>query len=162
MRKIIRWLGVVLSAALAVIVILAVGLFFMIRGGSALDAESKAYVDDAVVAISAHWDRKELTSRASPELKQKLKPAELDSLFDALSTGLGPLVEYRGAKGQATIASTIGTGTTRTANYVAGARYQRGEAEIRISLIKLEDHWLIQGFFVNSNALLSNLAGRKS
>ena len=96
------------------------------------------------------------------ELKQKLNPAELDTLFDALSTGLGPLIEYRGAQGQATVLAMIGTGTVRSADYVASARYQKGEAEIRIGLLMVDDRWMIQGFYVNSNALLGNLAGRKS
>ncbi len=159
MRKFFYGFGIV-TAVLAVVV--AIGIFFVARDGNALDAESKAYVEESVTAISAHWDKKELEQRATPELKQKLSPAEVDTLFDALSTGLGPLIEYRGAKGQATVLATIGSGTVRSANYVASARYQKGEAEIRIGLLKVDDRWMIQGFYVNSNALLANLAGRKS
>lgn len=162
MRKFFYGLGIFTSALVAVLVVLGVGVFFILRAGQGLDAESRAYVDDAVIAISAHWDKRELAQRASPDLRLKLKPGEIDALFEAFATGLGPLVEYRGATGQATVVANIGGGTVRSANYLGNARYQKGDAEIRIGLVKIDGRWMIQNFYVNSNALLGNLAGRKS
>jgi type IV secretory pathway TraG/TraD family ATPase VirD4 len=162
MRKVFYGLGIFASAVVAVLVILVIGLFFVARSGGALDAESKAYVDDAIVAISARWDKKELAQRASPALKQNLAAGQIDALFDAFTIGLGPLVEYRGATGQSVVTAMIGSGTSRTANYLANARFQKGDAEIRIGLVKIDDRWMIQNFYVNSSALLSNLAGKRT
>jgi hypothetical protein len=159
MRKVIYGLGIAMVVLIAVGI---TGLIWVSTAGKALDAESKAYVDDAVVSITTHWDKGELRKRAAPELMSKLKPGELDTLFDAFENGLGPLVEYRGAKCEAIVKASIGAGSSITANYLAQAHYKNGDAEIRVTLAKADDHWRILGFLVNSNALIGNLAGRKS
>src|SRR5260370_30719954 len=84
-------------------VLLAVGAagLYWLMSPSALDAECAAYVDDAAVAISAHWSRGELLSRATPNLAQymSVKSKEFDSFFENASTGLGPLRRYEGTTG---------------------------------------------------------------
>jgi hypothetical protein len=71
MRKFLYVLG-----ALTLIVIVAAGIgggvFFY--QGHALDAESKAFVDSAVHAIAATWSKQQLLDRATPELRENVKP----------------------------------------------------------------------------------------
>lgn len=159
MRKFFITLGALFAV---VIVAGGIGLFVLFRNGAALDAESRAYVDDAVVAISAHWKRSELVKRMTPQLAQNAKPQDLENLFDAASAGLGSLVEYQGAKGQTLISATTGEGTVISANYVAGAKFQKGDANFRVALLKVNGSWMINSFYIKSTAMMSNLAGKKS
>src|SRR5258708_29536461 len=82
-------------------ILLAVGAagLYWLMSPSALDAECAAYVDDAAVAISTHWSKGELLSRATPNLAKfmSVDPEEYDSFFENTSTGLGPLHRYEGA-----------------------------------------------------------------
>lgn len=119
-----------------------------------VDAGSKAYADEAIVAISTHWSKHELMRRATPELREKVnaKPQELDKLFHAASADLGSLREYHGAKrlahsGGATQSPVI------SANYVATAQYQKGSAKLRIGVVKVDGHWKISRFFIDSSAM---------
>jgi hypothetical protein len=146
MRKFLMVLGGVAAAVGAVVI---GGFIFLAATGSSLDAESKAYVDASVQAITRNWDREEFLARASPELMATLKPGDASQLFASLSQ-LGGLVEYQGATGQAKMFYTIGTGNSTTAEYVAKARYQNGDAAIRISIRKYDDGtWKILGFHVD-------------
>lgn len=51
----------------ALLIVGAAGLYWLMSP-SALDAECAAYVDDAAVAISAHWNKDELLRRGEGEL----------------------------------------------------------------------------------------------
>lgn len=144
MRKFLSILGVVL---LILIVVIGAGMGLAVYKGRAFDAASRAFVDRAIPAITAHWDKEELLKRAAPELKQKLKPGEITALFARLSR-LGPLVKYEGAKGQANMWYRIGSGASVTAFYDAMARYQNSDAQIGVLLVKRGGRWLIEGFHV--------------
>ncbi|MGH7091773.1 MAG: hypothetical protein ACREE4_15340 [Stellaceae bacterium] len=145
MRRFFYALGVL---ALVVIVVAGVGVGVAFYKGSRLDAESRAFVDGAVPAITAHWNKEQLRKRASPQLLQSLKPGQLTALF-AMFSRLGPLIEYEGAKGQARMFYKIGSGGTVSASYVAKARYRNGSAAIKILLIEQGRDWLIQGFHID-------------
>jgi hypothetical protein len=156
MRKFFFGLGV-----LAAILIVAggVGFFFLSRDGAALDRMSKAYVDDSVVAITANWDVDELWKRASPHLRQITKEEQIRGLFDMAKSALGPLAEFRGSEGEAIISIKD---AHVAAEYLAKGRYQKGDASLRIALVKQGDTWMIEGFRINSNALLKRLVGTRS
>jgi hypothetical protein len=157
MRKFI--FGLVAVGAI-VLVAGGIGVFWIARTGSALDAESRAYVDDAVLAISTHWNKDELISRAGPQLTQIVnsKPQELDSVFNAASVGLGTLTQYQGAKGEARMSATTQAGAVISANYIATAQYEKGAAQLRIALLKVDGRWKISVFFIDSAAMMNNLA----
>lgn len=161
MRKFFLALGVL---AALVIVGGGIALGILWRNGTALDTEAQAYVDDTVIAVSSQWSKDELLKRASPELLAilKAKPQDLDALFHAATIGLGPLVDYRGAKGEATIATMIGQGTIVTAHYVARAHFQKGDATIRLMLKKIDGQWALHGFYIDSSTMMNNLVGRSS
>ncbi len=138
---------------LALVVIAIVGFAFLSKKGNALDRESKKYVDTAVPAIIAQWDLKEIMDRASPELKNAVSEDEMKKLLDWFQK-LGTFKEYKGSTGQATMFVKPGQGEVISAQYVANAEFENGPSEIKISLIKHGDDWQIQGFHVNSKALM--------
>jgi hypothetical protein len=152
----------------------AAGLYW-VMSPSALDAECVAYVDDAAVAISAHWSKGELLSRATPGLAKHMsvKPEEFDAFFENTSSGLGPLRRYEGATGRAMVVTSgeptvfkPGTGpekttTDITALYFASAKYEKGSATLRFWLSKNDGSWKIDQFDIDSADLVSNLAKRK-
>ena len=147
MRKFLHILG-----ALTLIVILAsgIGLGTLLYKGHALDLESKAFVDSAVPTIAATWNKQEFLDRAAPELRERVKLEELNSLFDRFSQ-LGPLVRYEGATGRAGMSYMTGAGSTVSASYVAMAHCQNGNVTFRIGLLKRDGRWMVRDFRVTGS-----------
>jgi hypothetical protein len=154
-----RFLYILGALTLIVIVAAGIGLGVFFYKGHALDAESKAFIDRAVPAITATWSEQQLLDRATPELRASVKPEELKALFDSLSH-LGPLIEYEGATGEAAMSYIAGSGGTVSASYVAKARFKNGTATFRIVLIMRDGRWLIQNFHVDSAP--GNQAGQRT
>ena len=65
-----RFLIVLGSIFLALIVLGGLGIGFVAVQGNALDKESKAYADSAIPAIITTWLDKALLDRASPEFNE--------------------------------------------------------------------------------------------
>jgi hypothetical protein len=159
MRKFFYFFGIFA----AVLIICAIGaIFFLARSGAGLDAASKLYADESVVAITTSWNKDELWKRASPDFKRVTKLDDLSPLFDAAGNALGKLVEYQGAKGQALITKTFGTGTDVRAHYVASAKYERDQATFDIALHLINGAWMIDGFQIQSDAVMRRLTGQQS
>ncbi len=70
MRKFLLVLG---TLTLATVAVVAISIGVLAYKGIALDAESKAFVDNAVPAIAANWKREQLLTRATPELRDSIK-----------------------------------------------------------------------------------------
>jgi hypothetical protein len=145
MKKFLMIFGAV---PLVIVAVAAVGIGVAAYRGTALDAESKAFVDASVPAIASGWNKQELLDRGTPELREMAKPEQLAAMFDTLAR-FGPLVKYEGAEGDATMAYTGGSGSTVSATYVAKARFQNGDALFRIALIKRDGRWMIHNFHVD-------------
>jgi UDP-N-acetylmuramyl tripeptide synthase len=150
MKKFFIVLGLIF---LALIVLGGIGIAFVAIRGNALDKESKAYADLALPAIINTWSEKELLDRASPEFKKIAPIDQLDRLFRALN-GLGKLQKCEPLQGQALMSATTQTGKMTTALYIAKATFQKGEATIKLGLIKHGDQWQILSFYVTSPAFL--------
>jgi len=103
MRLVLQALGVCM---LVIVVAAASGLLVLTHEGTALDSESKAFVDRAVVAIASGWSQEQLLSRASPEFRATTSSSQISGLFETLSL-LGAMVEYQGATGEAKISYMI-------------------------------------------------------
>jgi hypothetical protein len=155
MGRLFRLIGIV---GVLLVVGGGVGFFFLARTGAALDASSRSYADQAVVAIAKTWNTDELWKRASPEFKKSTQPDDLAMLFDAANAALGPLVEYEGAQGDALIAKAIGSDGDIRARYVAQGRFAKDQAVFDISLRQINDVWMIDGFHVRSASLMKRLA----
>lgn len=154
MRKFLLILG---ATTIVILVAAGIGVGVLIYKGNSLDAASKAFVDRAVPAIAASWNKEQLLDRATPELRASVKPEDWRALFDAVSQ-LGPLVEYQGATGEANMSYMAGAGGSVTASYVAKAKFKGGIATIRIALVKRDGRWMISGFHVDT--ALSGAPGR--
>jgi len=150
MKKFFIVLG---SIFLALIVLGGIGIAFVAIRGTALDKESRAYADSAIPAIVTGWSEKELLDRASPEFKKAVTIDQLDRLFRWVS-GLGQLQKCEPAQGQAGISVTPQTGKVISGQYTAKATFQKGEAVIKLGLIKHGDQWQILSFHVDSAALV--------
>lgn len=150
MKKFFIVLG---SIFLALIVLGAVGIAFIAYRGNALDKESKGYADSAIQAIVSTWSEKALLDRASPEFKKAVTIDQLDRLFGWVS-GLGQLQKCEPAQGQSLMSATTQNGKRISADYTAKATFQKGEATIKLGLIKHDDQWQILSFHVDSPALI--------
>lgn len=158
MRKLLFGLGVVFAFIVGAG---AVGLFTLARTGSALDAESAAYVRDSVVTIASDWNADELWSRSSLRFRQASTKQDLRNFFDVARGSLGRLLQYRGASGQARI-DISPAGRTTTAKYDAKASFEKGNAEIVVTAVKVGADWHIEGFHINSTAFMRALIGTRS
>jgi hypothetical protein len=156
MRRVFHALGVVFAA---IIVIVAGLIGFTAYRGSALDTEAKTYVDQAVIDVGKNWDKAELLKRASPDLLSQVSPGQITTLFQNLGR-FGPLVHYDGAKGQAVMSVSTGSGAVVRAHYEANATFQNGPVHFRIDLSKHDERWMIDGFFVDLSPPATNPVSR--
>jgi hypothetical protein len=150
MKKVFIILG---SIFLAFIILGVIGIAFVVIKGTTLDKESKAYADSAIPAIINTWSEKELLDRVSPEFKKAVTIDQLDRLFRWFS-GLGPPQKCEPAQGESLMSATGQTGRMISAQYIAKATFQKGEANIKLGLIKHGDRWQISSFRVESEALV--------
>ena len=156
MKKLLIIFGVVF---LVVIVCIASVIGFIAVRGSALDKESKAYVDRNVPLIFDTWDEQAFLSKASPEFMQVTDKKKLDEDFAGLSHKLGKMLVYEGSDGQANMNLSVFSrhnGTMVTAVYKTKMIFEAGSASIAVSLIKHGDAWQIAGFNVDSDVLLKH------
>lgn len=84
MKKFLIILG---SIFLALIVLGALGIGLVAVRGNALDKESKAYADEAIPAIVTTWVDKALLDRASPEFNQATTAVQVYQMFRAWESG---------------------------------------------------------------------------
>ena len=75
---------------------------YMAYTGSALDASSKAYVDESVPAIVKTWSRNEFLKRASPQVRKSIPDERVGELFIKFQQ-LGAFKSYDGCKGETNI-----------------------------------------------------------
>ena len=78
MRKFLMIIGAV---SLFVIVVAGAGIGVIAYEGRSLDQESRAYVDIAVPAIAAGWDKRQLLDRSTPEMRAQATPENIRVLF---------------------------------------------------------------------------------
>src|SRR5437764_9083023 len=149
MKKLFQVLGVIFGG---LILVGAIAFVVLAWKGSALDKESKAYVDEVTPKILADLRKETLLTYSSDELKNAVKPEDMDKLFVWFKK-LGHFKEYKGSKGQANISVTTQAGKVITGHYVAEAEFDTGPAQVQIVTIKKGDRWFVQVFRINSVAL---------
>ena len=138
---------------LVLIVMAAIAFVVLATKGSALDKESKAYIDEVVPVICSDLRILTLSKYASQELLNSGLPAEQERIFDAFKK-LGEFKEYKESSGDAKLFYTTQHGKTITAEYTAQVEFESGPAQVKVSLIKQGDQWKIRGFRINSPALI--------
>lgn len=159
MRKFLMVMGAI---ALVLFAVVGVGIFMTVSGGADIEAESKPYAEESVAAIATKWNQQEFLRRALPAVRESTKPDELKRLMEAFAAGLGPLVEYEAKMANFTVNVTAAQGKVVTVNYLVDARFEKGPATIRLTVVKSDGTWMIHTFFVDSPALINNLMGRPS
>jgi len=149
MKKILMILG----SIFAILVVAGViGISVIAVKGTALDEESKVYVDEVTPEILANLNKETLFQYASDELKNSASPEEFDKIFDWFAK-LGQFKEYEGSNGQASILLTAEKGKQITGSYQAQSEFENGPATIQITTIKKGDNWEVIGFHITSMAL---------
>ena len=144
---------IVLGGIFGVLIVAGViGLSILVVKGSALDEESKAYVDDVTPIILANLNQETLFQFASDELKNSASQGDFDKIFKWFRT-LGKFVEYKDSTGQANISVTTQNGEKITAYYEAQAEFEAGPATIKVTAIKKGESWQVIGFNITSMAL---------
>ena len=151
MKKFFIVLG---SIFLALIVLGGIGIVFVAVRGNTLDKESKAYADAAIPAIVKAWTDKALLDRASPEFNHGATAVQVYHMFRWWEGSLGRLQRCEPAQGQSLMSVTTQSGKTISAKYTAKAQFEKGEATIRLVLVKHGDQWQISGFEVTSPQLV--------
>lgn len=157
MRRIIYWFGIFAACAA---VFGFFGFCYMAYKGFVLDKEAKAYAQSSVDAITSRWNSRALLDRASPNLLKSVNPEQIASLFQWFGV-LGPLASSQECEGTSRMSVSTNQPKRTTAEYVCHERYLQGSASIQLSLIKLDTGWMINGFHVNSPALLPRTSGPK-
>ena len=159
-KKLLIATGVVF---IALLIVGGVFIGFTAYRGFGLDKSSRAYVDENVPPIVSRWSKDELLRRASPQLLTALqaKPEEIEQVFTWLSS-LGPLKHYNGSKGEAKMLYDSKQGSVTTADYLAAATFEQGDASISVRLIQAPSgQWQFLSFHVNSPALLKPMTPAK-
>ncbi len=134
--------------SLAIIVVIAAVVGILAVVGHSLDRESKAFVDDAIPAIAARWDVREIQKRASPEFDEGMNYDDLAQDLEELRQ-MGKLVEYKGSTGQSNITISFQLSYEITADYSANADFETATADIRMSLIRHDGKWQILDLQIN-------------
>lgn len=144
---------------LFLVLVLVVGSFvgYAAYQGRGLDASSKAYVEANIPPIISTWSKDELRKRSSPELLKSIneRPEQLDQLFQKLSK-LGAMRSFGDVKGDSNISYTTQNGKVTTAAYVATAKFENGEAHIKVRLIQSPSsgQWQLLMFYVDTPLFL--------
>ena len=157
MKKFFVVLGVLFALFISFVVI---GIATVAIKGSALDKESKAYVDIVTPIILADLRKDTVLKYASDDLKKISKPEDLDKLF-AWFKRLGTFQKYNGSTGQAHISMTTQSGKVISGQYIADADFDTGPAQIKIVTIKKGDEWFIQMFNIGSMALVEDKSSQQ-
>ncbi len=150
MKKTLMILG---GVFLVLVIIGAIGIGILAVKGSALDKESKAYVDRVTPIILADLNQKTLFKYADEELKKSVSAEDFKKIFKFFGR-LGKFKKYEGSTGQANISVTTTSGKVITGRYAANAEFEKGPATVRITVIKRNTGWKILGFYINSKAFL--------
>ena len=143
----------ILGGIFAVLIIAGVVAFSILAvKGSALDDESKAYVDKVTPIILSDLNTETLFEYASDELRNSATTEEFEKVFKWFEK-LGQFKSYESSSGQASIFFTPKNGKQITAKYQAEAEFETGPATVTITAIKKGDKWQLIGFHINSMAL---------
>ncbi len=138
---------VIFGALLLVLVAgIAVSVRWAVKKGRRLDQVTHEYADASIVAVVSNWNQQALLDRASPQLLERIhEQNDLQQVFTRWK-GLGKLVKYEGATGQANLSVNPKTGIVISALYLANAKFEHGTATIRIALIRGSTGWRIVSF----------------
>lgn len=118
--------------------------------GKAYDKESKAYVDKVVPAIFDDWNTDELYKYTSSEFESVTKKSEAEYVMGVSKKYLGKLKVYQGSQGESLTFINNTDGKKVWGEYVSSVVYEKGRAQILITLTYKDKEWSIYRFRVES------------
>jgi hypothetical protein len=117
-------------------------------------AEGRTYAAAALPMITQPWSVEALLERASPDLLAGGPRTKLVELISWMETRLGPL------KGEPAFQdggwnNHLGTkGFVLTSVHFADCEFEKGQGRVTLALVRSDGVWKINGFHVNSDALM--------
>ena len=150
---------------IALIVIIFLGVFAY--NGYAkiknLNEEAKVFSDTVIPKVFTNWDINELNKNSDNDAIKKAGVTEqqTNKIFYYISNSLGKMLEYHPAKDDDSRSRIVninaGFGKEQiSAIYIASAKFEKGEAQIKLSLLKNNNEWKILGWNINSPVFLNN------
>jgi hypothetical protein len=145
---VLRVLGIVF-----LVLLISIGMFF--AWAYQQDKSARSYVSAAVPAIFNEWDVDALKRRASEQLSNDPQfRSAAPQMFLMLQRALGKLKRTQEAEGTAGYnVGGMSPAQGTYGDYVIRAEFERGEAELRLLVVRERGAWRIRGFNVNSPAL---------
>jgi hypothetical protein len=138
------------AISLTVFMVAGMAVIAIAAKNNSLDTESRLFVSTAIPAIFTEWNEKELVERASTELKTAVNDRELKRLFGGMARKFGRLQNWEQVDGGAFISMSSDREIVITGEYVARTRFDAGEANILLSLVKDSGNWRILSFRLDS------------
>jgi hypothetical protein len=142
-----------IGIVVGVLIIGVISTFFMLnRMAPKVQQDARNFIDTNVPLIVNNWSSKELIKRSSPDLLKVATLEQFVELFKMLSEKLGPLKEYKGSKGEASLTTSF-RGIIRTGAFQSEAVFAKGPAVILCRIVWQDDAWKINEFRVQSDVL---------
>jgi hypothetical protein len=115
-----------------------------------LNKESKNYVDTVLPKILYNFDENVFMQYAAPELIKNVSQDKVKKIF-LVYKELGKFEKYLGSKGKAKVSFAIMEWKKWTyAKYTAKAKFSKGDANIKITIIKENGQWYIYHLKITS------------
>jgi len=151
MRKFLLILGGIFAA---ILLIGGIAAAILIPRALTLDRDATAYIQTNVPKIVENWNVQELFNRATPQLISMITShGGAERLFSMFGR-LGSFEHLDKPKGFVGFSAITGADAAILANYTAAAKFENGDATIRVQLRRFNNSWQINGFFIDSGVFL--------
>jgi hypothetical protein len=147
-----RSLLIILASVVLFVIVAGAGISVVVYRVDTLDAQSKAFIDSAVPAITAKWDIAQLLDRGTPDMRDRTGPDDGKALA-GMPANLGQFSEYLGATGKVNLLSLTGLTGSVSASYVAKASFQKGVVTFDFELVRRDGRWMIDQYHIGALVL---------
>jgi hypothetical protein len=144
MKRLSTLLGII---SLCVILTGMAGFLVIWSQDRGYDNESMVYVDTLLPSVLHAAGESTLRQHLAPEVRKEKSEPELSKAFVTIA-GLGSFKTLNSRDGEARITYKNGATKTVTAEYQVQAAFEKGAADVQLSLVKHDGRWFVAGFFV--------------
>lgn len=135
-----------------IVVVFAIFYGLIVYRGAGVNEETEKFINEVTPVILSAMNRETFFKYADESLINSAPADRFDRIFQWFGT-LGEMRSYNGSSGQANVKLGM-AGISFSADYEARASFAKGEAVIKVSLIRRRgDSWKISGFGISSPAL---------
>lgn len=152
MKTFLKVLGIIV---VVIILLSLAGYYFIVKPGITMYSEGKAYSQNVVSQIANSWSISDLKSYGSEEFLASLDkdPKSVSLIFEKLKKSLGKLQTAPDLQGKMSAFKTLDK-TTVSLDLSGEAVFEKGNGEVRITVIKTDQGWKVQYFGVFSSLLI--------